>query len=233
MGAPTVVALQEVENIRVLEDLILLEVLEPYGYEAYLLEGTDSRGIDVGFLVRTSRTRVINVKQAQVPEELSGRPPLILELNVAGAGDAGQLFLINNHFTSLTDGVEATLPARTRQAEQLMGVAVELRKDHPGAEVILVGDLNSFYSSQPVDLLRQAGWPDVFDSLAREDRYTYNYQGVSQLLDYILVSPQFLEKLTRVTILHLNADFPLSLPDEMSIYRVSDHDPVVALFTLP
>lgn len=49
---PDIVALQEVENIRILERL-RTEYLQPAGYRpAILLEGGDARGIDVAFLAR-------------------------------------------------------------------------------------------------------------------------------------------------------------------------------------
>jgi uncharacterized protein len=53
------------------------------------------------------------------------------------------------------------------------------------------------------------------------DRYTYVYQGNSQVLDHILVSNNLVEN-TKVDILHINADFT-----DMA-GRASDHDPVFA-----
>ena len=51
-GAPTIVGLQEVENIGILEDIAGHESLEAYAYQAILVEGSDSRYIDNGYLVR-------------------------------------------------------------------------------------------------------------------------------------------------------------------------------------
>lgn len=233
MGAPDVVALQEVEHVGVLEDLAALSELSGFGYEAYLLEGTDSRGIDVGFLVRSEKLKVVGMEQMPDPQDPTGRPPLVLELEIQRGSETIQLYIINNHFKSLAEGVEETQPVRIRQADHVINIALRIQEDHPRAEVIIVGDLNSFYTSQPIDLLKQAGWMDVFGSLMKTDRYTYNYQGISQLLDYILVRPEFLETLTRLDILHINADFPLPDRDDERVFRASDHDPVVAVFQLP
>ena len=71
------------------------------------------------------------------------------------------------------------------------------------------------------DLDPQAGW------------YSYIYQGASQTLDHILVTPNLFELLQRVDILHVNADFGPPIAGDESPLRKSDHDPVIATFTLP
>ena len=60
---PTIVALQEVENIGILEDLAANELLVPYDYQPVLIEGFDSRLIDVGYLVRGDQATIISVEQ--------------------------------------------------------------------------------------------------------------------------------------------------------------------------
>jgi predicted extracellular nuclease len=70
----------------------------------------------------------------------------------------------------------------------------------------------------------------VFEVIPEEERYSYIYQGLSQTLDHILVTPALFELLTRVEVLHVNADYALPMPDDASPLRTSDHDPVVAVF---
>jgi predicted extracellular nuclease len=57
-GAPTIVGLQEVENIGIMEDLAAHELLSSFNYLPVLIEGTDSRGIDVAYLVRGDRAQI-------------------------------------------------------------------------------------------------------------------------------------------------------------------------------
>ena len=54
------------------------------------------------------------------------------------------------------------------------------------------------------------------------ERYSYNYEGNSQVLDHVFVSG-VLRDGAELEYLHLNADFP-ALPAATA----SDHDPVVA-----
>ncbi|MCA9985234.1 MAG: hypothetical protein KDE59_13095, partial [Anaerolineales bacterium] len=110
MGAPSILALQEVENIGVLEDLAALPSLASFNYQAVLIEGDDSRGIDVAYLLRGDQVELVSAEAFPAPEGVTSRPPLVLELQVTLNGNSLKLFVINNHFSSLAGGEEATEP---------------------------------------------------------------------------------------------------------------------------
>jgi len=230
-GGPTIVALQEVENLGILEDLVALDLLAPYHYQPYLLEGTDSRGIDVGYLVRSDRLDVLDVAQYPAPGGLTSRPPLMLRVSFKDS--TGELVLFNNHFLSMSGGEAATEPRRTAQAAWNAGLAQDVLDQNPDAWVGVLGDLNSYYESLPIETLREAGLQHVFDTLPARERYTYIYLGVSQTLDHILISPALWDRLESVRVLHLDADQTLPAPDDETPLHASDHDPVLANFTLP
>lgn len=67
-GTPTIVTLQEVENIGILEDLATHDLLAGYAYMPALIEWTDGRGIDNGYLVRGDQATIRNVSQHVAPE---------------------------------------------------------------------------------------------------------------------------------------------------------------------
>jgi len=233
-GAPTVVALQEVENIGVLETIARYAPLAAYEYQAVLVEGADSRGIDVGYLLRGDQARVLDVRQYVAPEGLTSRPPLLVELEVATSQGSTRLYVINNHFTSMSGGVEATEPRRTAQAAWNVKILAEIQATGPDARVAVLGDLNAYYDSLPIDTLRAAGLVHVFEAWDDPETapYTYIFEGESQTLDHILVTPSLMEMMRRVEILHTNADFPPVEAGDPSPLRKSDHDPVVATFSL-
>jgi len=64
------------------------------------------------------------------------------------------------------------------------------------------------------------GLVNLVPGVRAAERYSYNYEGNSQMLDHILVSPALARLEPTIEIPHLNADFPASA-------RASDHDPVV------
>jgi predicted extracellular nuclease len=230
-GLPTVVGLQEVENIGVLEDIAEHEVLQAYGYIPVLLEGDDSRGIDVGYLVRADQAGVLAQAQYPAPESITSRPPLQITIRLLGSGL--EFVVINNHFTSMSGGEAATEPRRTAQAAWNAELAEEILAIDPEALLAVIGDLNSFYDSQPLEVLEQAGLIHTFDRLPAEERYTYVFEGVSQTLDHILVSPQLDLLIQSVTVLRVNADHPLASPEDFSPRHKSDHDPVIVVFSIP
>ena len=94
-----------------------------------------------------------------------------------------------------------------------------------------MGDLNDHPEAQPLTMLLSSGLENSFDLAANQTRYTYIYQGISQTLDYILFSPRSNLIPFLIQPIHINADYPYSytgLSD--SVYRSSDHDPLLVAF---
>ncbi len=241
-GAPTIIALQEVENIGVLESIAAQEQLAAYQYKPVLIEGHDSRGIDVGYLIRGDRAKVLDVQQRDAPEGITSRPPLIVKIEVTTDNGPATVYVINNHFTSMSGGEASTESVRTAQAAWNVTLVAEILADDPEAYIAVVGDLNSYFLARPIQTLREGGLVHVFDACpggvgadpsvcpSNERPYTYIYQGQAQVLDHILVTPSLMEKVVRVDVLHINADYPLPYPDDTSPAHKSDHDPVVVTF---
>jgi hypothetical protein len=231
-GYPSIIGLQEVENIRVLNDLAAHELLAEFDYQPVLFEGDDSRGIDVGFLVRPDQAVILDAESRPAPDGLFSRPPLVVHVEVRTNQGTASLFVINNHFVSMSGGEQATEPRRTAQAAWNVTLVEEILADDPQAWVAVIGDLNSFFVSPPIQALRDGGLKHVMDTIPLEERYTYIYQGESQVLDHILLTPAFMAQMVRLQVLHTNADYPLPAPDDGSPRHKSDHDPVVAVFRI-
>lgn len=230
-GYPSIISLQEVENIRVLQDLSNHNLLKKFGYQPVLMEGIDSRGIDVGYLVRSDVAEVRNVVQRNSPDEIFSRPPLVIQLELSINGEKFLLYLINNHFASMSSGVDSTEQLRISQAAWNASLVNEILENDPNALVAVVGDLNSFYESSPLQTLIDVGLSNVLDLVAAEDRYTYIFEGQSQVLDHILVTPHLEKKIKRVEMLRTNSDYPPQAPGDISAIRKSDHDPIIVTFS--
>ena len=175
----------------------------------------------------------------EAAEREPSRKPLALEVEVVGepGGDIDRrpLFLVAVHFRSkggddpLFGAVQPprliTEPQRVAQAEAVAGLVRDLLAADPEARVLVLGDLNDFPFRPTVAALEAAGLVDLIERLPPEDRYTYVYEGNSQVLDHVLASPAMAAAEAGVDAVHLHADFPPSR-------RASDHDPVVARFRL-
>ncbi|GAB1545062.1 hypothetical protein NUACC21_77380 [Scytonema sp. NUACC21] len=135
-----------------------------------------------------------------------------------------KLFVIGNHFVSKLGGPpdDAKREKQSQIVNQFVG---QLLQVDPDANAIVLGDLNDLPDSPPLKTLKGEILENLTERLPASDRYTYNFRENRQLIDYLLVS----KNLSRVAqpeidIVHVNVDFPKS---------VSDHDPVIAAFTLP
>ena len=231
-GLPTIIGFQEVESLEILEDIAAHSLLSEYHYLPVLIEGTDSRGIDVGYLVRGDQADILDQVQYPSPGNITSRPPLLVKIQL-GEEDTSALYILNNHFTSMSGGELATEPRRNAQAEWNAQIGQEILTADPDAYLAVIGDLNSYYKSLPLETLQEGGLSSVFDTLLPEERYTYVYQGISQVLDHILINEALKDLLFRVEVLHINADFPLPFSADDSYWGKSDHDPLIAIFILP
>jgi predicted extracellular nuclease len=160
----------------------------------------------------------------------ASRKPLAGEFTFRGHS----LFVIANHFVS--KGGDDPLfghfqPIRTPSEVQRVQQATEVRdfvdsieKVNLNANVIVLGDLNDFDFAQPINVLTAGGaLTDLPATLPIQERYTYDYQGNSEVLDHILLSPSLNGTAYKYDVVHINSEFADQL---------SDHDPQVVRIPL-
>jgi uncharacterized protein len=173
---PDVIGVEEMENLTTLQavanqintDAVSIDALPNPNYTAYLVEGNDVGGIDVGFLVKQSRISVVDVTQFGLtttftnPDSstaiLNDRPPLVLRATCPRPlGGVLPFTVIVNHLRSL-NGIDdttagsngfATEGARVRfkrraQAEFLANLIQARQVADPTELIITVGDMNAF-----------------------------------------------------------------------------------------
>ncbi|MBM7789099.1 endonuclease/exonuclease/phosphatase family protein [Tenggerimyces flavus] len=156
----------------------------------------------------------------------SSRKPLVGEFLFDGNK---QLFLVANHLNSkggdhpLTAAVQppnrVSEVQRLQQAAQVRDFVKDLSEKSAGrARVVVLGDLNDYQFSPVIQSLTESGTvlKTLIDTLPVDQRYSYIFDGNSQVLDHILVSPAI--KGYSYGVVHINAEFS---------DQASDHDPQV------
>src|SRR5439155_21211737 len=103
------------------------------------------------------------------------------------------------------------------------GCVSQLTSADPGANVIVLGDLNDFEFSETVQILKDAGQHDLMETLPDNERYSYEFEGNAQVLDHILFSNGLFGRPFVFDPVHVNAEF---------WNQASDHDPSVVRVTL-
>jgi predicted extracellular nuclease len=154
------------------------------------------------------------------------RRPLAGEFRFRGK----KLFVIANHLKSKTqdDPIfgrfqppdQRTVPQRVAQAEILDDFVDEILAIDPNAYVIVLGDLNDFYFSDALGVLKGGVLTNLMETIPAEERYTFVFDGNAQTLDHILVSPRIAARSPVFDIVHVNAEFA----DQFA----SDHEPSIA-----
>ena len=156
------------------------------------------------------------------------RPPLAIQVRIDGPWSAPQtIWLINNHWKSKSGDEAANARLRAAQAGAVADYAAALLRADPGAQLIVLGDLNDFYQGEAVSLLTGSDGPGLINLHAYVPplaRYTYIFNGAAQVLDHVLVTPGLATQLADLRVLHSQADIAMST--DPSSPRVSDHDPI-------
>lgn len=247
LRCPTVIGFQEIEHEALLLDLSsALEAPCGFAYQVTHRESPDARGIDNALFSDSRRVSVGEVVLRQtcspVPTEvrdasagcpageqpLFGRPPLQVEATIDGLP---YTFWIN-HFKSKRGGETETGLERIQQAVYLNALAAERLMADPRARLIALGDFNDTDLSPALALLTDAAqggrYHNALLAVPAASRYTYNFGGVSELIDTILVSPALVGEIGLATIVHTNTDYPsgwrLDATDARRPFRASDHD---------
>ncbi len=170
LDSPDILGVQEVEKLGVLEDLAAqIAADDPaVSYSAYLVEGNDVGGIDVGFLVRDT-VAVDAVTQFAASELLTfdnsllhDRPPLLLEARATcalGGGFPVAVLVVHNRSLSRIDDASDGPRVRQKRLEQAQSIATIVQSyqtTNPTRPLVVVGDFNAYeFTDGYVDVIGQ------------------------------------------------------------------------------
>ncbi|EIJ80388.1 Endonuclease/exonuclease/phosphatase [Bacillus methanolicus PB1] len=156
----------------------------------------------------------------------SSRKPLAAQFEFNGKS----VIVVANHFNSKGGDLplfgKVQPPVLTSEAKRLEIARIvnnfvkDIKSKDPNANIVVLGDFNDFEFSNPLKTLKGNELTNMIEKVPAEERYSYTYQGNSQVLDHILVSNNLAQS-TIVDIVHINSSFM----EEHG--RASDHDPVI------
>jgi predicted extracellular nuclease len=168
------------------------------------------------------------------PVWTASRKPLVGEFKFNGKN----VFVIANHFDAKLgdqsqDGrfqfpAQSSAVQRAGQALTEHNFVNQILAIDKKSDVVVVGDLNDYQFSPALAVLKTGTadgtgtsmLTDLISRLPANEQYTYDFDGVSEVLDHILVSKSI--KQPRYQVVHVNSEFA---------NQVSDHDPQVVDIT--
>jgi uncharacterized protein len=168
------------------------------------------------------------------PVWTTSRKPLAGEFTFRG----NPVIVVANHFNSKggdqnADGrfqfpLQSSAVQRAGQAQVVHDFVEDALGVDKKADVVVLGDLNDFQFSPAINALRtgtadrsgKAILTDLIRTLPTNQQYTYVFNGVSQVLDHILVTAGLGG--AQYQVIHINAEYS---------DQASDHDPQVVRLT--
>ena len=202
---PALIGHAEVENDKVLQDLIAQPELRDRHYKFVHFNSPDARGIDVAMLYNPKYFTVLHARALYTDisrfGEKGGKTRDVLYVTGLINGDTTHVFV--NHWPSRRGGQAASDPLRAIAAGVSRKITDSLMKANPAAKVINMGDLND----DPTDpsIVKVLGAKGNKDKVGLSDLYnpwvafynqgigTLGYNDSWDLFDQIMVSGSYLK----------------------------------------
>lgn len=199
-AGPAAIGVAEVENRRVLEDLVKQPLLATMGYKVVHEEGPDRRGIDCALLYNPKQFTVSSSKlvlSTPFEGDTTHLTRGFLIVNGQLAGD--DVCFIVNHWPSRG----ATSPVRVHAAKQVKVLTDSLLRTNKKLKLIVMGDLNDDPMDESLAALGAKKYPKEvkkngffnpwWETLEDKGVGTLLYRGKWNLFDQILVSRSLLK----------------------------------------
>lgn len=227
---PAIIGLCEIENRKVIEDLVNNTPLVKFEYQIIHEESPDWRGIDVGLLYRKELFRPLYYEAIPInfPDNPESKTRDILYVKgIAKNSDTLSIFI--NHWPSRWGGQLESEDRRLFVASVLKAKVDSIFKSNSQSNIIITGDFNDYPHNKSINKVLNAS--QEFDQIIDNELYnlssflyksknvgTYKYQGEWGVLDQFIVSGNLLDKENKVftsldDIYIFDADFLLE-PDE-------------------
>lgn len=195
----------EVENRKVLEDLVAQAGLSSRKLRIVHYESPDERGIDVGLLYNPKYFKVKSSRSLFVYlPGTNGKPYYTRDiLWVTGELDGDTVHVFVNHWPSRRGGEEASAPSRAAAAGVCRHVIDSLMAINPLTKVVLMGDLNDDPTSPSVaevigavgekEKVKEGGMYNPWADFLAKGIGTLAYNDSWNLFDQIILSYGFMD----------------------------------------
>ncbi len=201
---PEVIGVCEIENRKVLEDLIHKTALKKFNYRIIHKESPDKRGIDVGFLYLPDKFKPINYKAIRVKFPFDANKPTRDILYVKGTDNfKDTLHIFINHWPSRWGGQTETDRKRKFAASVLRKEVDSLFAADKNPNIIIMGDLNDYPTNNSVMKVLKA--QTQYKNIKQESLYnlawylqevkgkgSHKHAGEWGVLDQIIISGSLL-----------------------------------------
>jgi predicted extracellular nuclease len=204
-GPPEINGFCEIENKRVLEDLLKKTPYQKYNYKIVHENSPDARGIDVGFIYRPTSFQYIGHEAIRVKFPFDTLAKTRDVLHVWGTVmNKDTLHVFVNHWPSRRGGQAASEPRRVFVAGLIRAKIDSIYKSSSNANILVMGDFNDDSENKSLHKVLRAKHHenevesnDMFNymhELSKNWKFgSHKYQGHWGTLDHIIVSSPLLK----------------------------------------
>lgn len=201
-----VVGVCEVENKKVLLDLVQEKGIASRNYQVVHHESNDFRGIDNALLYNP---KYFQLDQSQVYEVelpmVNGEKRTTRDiLHVSGSLAGERIHFLVNHWPSRSGGEKGSAPKRAAAAKKCRQIVDNIYKAEPNAQIVIMGDLNDDPADPSViehlgvqvkeSKVRNNDLFNPYYKIHKGGNGTLCYRGNWNLFDQIIVSQDLMEE---------------------------------------
>lgn len=195
-SSPAIIGLAEVENDKVLSDLLQSDYLSGKNYDYVHYDSSDERGIDVALLYKNNVFQYENSETFSVylQNEFGEKDYTRDILLVQGKLHNEPLNIIVNHWSSRREGKNETEFKRLAAAAKVNSIIANLKKEDANAKIIVMGDFNDNPNNDSIYLMEtESSLYNPFKTVWSYEKgsLSHNYQW--HMFDQILFSTNFFD----------------------------------------
>lgn len=209
--APVICGLLEVENRKVIKDLISQPALAKYNYDIVHYNSFDARGVDHALIYQKNRFKVLDTytKEVKIYNDEGKRTYTRDVMAVIGMLDGEKIAVFINHWPSRSGGEAKSQERRNAAARVLKAEMDKVSAENPGIKMFAMGDYNDDPVSpslkkhlgavgDPKELSETKPYYNLMYKLYKAGVASLAYRDAPNLFDQIIVSKNLYspEKLT-------------------------------------
>lgn len=192
--SPSIIGLAEVENGKVLRDLLNSEHLKDIPYDFVHFNSKDERGMDVALLYnKTDFTVTHSEIFSLVFDRPEGGDDFTRDvLLVTGTLKGETISILVNHWASRREGTKLSESKRLLTSEKVGTIIQKLKHDQPEAKIIVMGDFNDDPNCKSITQLTENNQLfNPMNTLRSYNRGSLVHHLRWHLFDQIMISTNF------------------------------------------
>lgn len=204
---PAILGVCEVENFKVLQDVVNTAPLSTYNYGIIHYNSPDARGIDVALLYQKAVFRPMHSKPHELvlynDSDSEKRKYTRDQLYVKGKLDGEELHIIVNHWPSRSGGEKRSQPYRIKAAELTKHLKDSIQIQDPYAKILIMGDFNDGPNNESIKTVlgtkaqtQELSMTDLynpFEKLQKQGIGTIAWRDTWDVFDMILLSKPLIQ----------------------------------------